>query len=398
MIKNVIFSIAEACQKLTFDNQVTGSFSDVKTLYDAEKGNILKTSPLTDASVRPSKLQLQNVQHVLKVFNEKVVAALKLQGCYETAEFIQSVINWWNTVNVSSKGQDIRLNDPHRRVQDLSSTSLQTLHQLFQQAPSGHGKGRQQCLTQDTKRALVQTMQGLAALCRYLLTYADFKFVLLREIQSDKIEGEFSVYRQSTGANAFMTSGDVMQACKKRLARHAASYLESIECLAVEYKTHHTCVASAVDAEDASLIEDSVAQPVLSAHEESCAAYVAGWVEHKCADSLTFSDEEPLVASEVGAFIKEVSRGSLTVPHQSTFDLVRFGLTFLKKARHRACCRQRLMKVLSTIATSYDIDICDKLGRHLANVLLSGLHNLEKDQQKNGVLLQTSIKKARLSD
>lgn len=374
-----------------------GSFHDVKMLYDAEKGNILKTSPLTDASVRPSKLQLQNVQHVLRVFNEKVVAALKLQGSNETATFIQFVVDWWNTVNVSSKGQDIRLNDSHRRVQDLSSTDLETFHQKFQQAPSGHGKSRKQSMTHDTKRAMVQTMQGLAALCKHLLTRADFKFVLLREVQSDKIEGEFSVYRQSTGANAFMTSGDVMQACKKRLARHAASYLQSMEFSSAENKAH-TCVGAAVEAEDASFIENCVAQPVLSVPEESCAAYVAGWVEHKCADSLSFSDEEPLVTSEVGAFITEVSRGSLTVPHQSTFDIVRFGLTFMKKARHRACCRQRLMTVLSTIATCYDIDTSDKMRRHLANVLLSGLHNLEKDQQRNGVLLQTSIKKARLSE
>ena len=44
------------------------------------------------------------------------------------------------------------------------------------------------------------------------------------QLQNDKIKGEFSVYRQSKDANVFMTSGNVMQACKKRLARHAASY------------------------------------------------------------------------------------------------------------------------------------------------------------------------------
>ena len=77
--------VSEDCQKMTFDNQVTGSFNDVRKLYDAEKANLLKTSPLTDAAVRPSKLQLQNVQHVLKVFNDKVEAALRLQKCGDTA-------------------------------------------------------------------------------------------------------------------------------------------------------------------------------------------------------------------------------------------------------------------------------------------------------------------------
>ena len=155
---------------MTFDNQVTGSFSDVRKLYDAGKENLLKTSPLTDAAVRPSKLQLQNVQHVLKVFNDKVEAALRLQKCGDTADIIQFVLNWWNVVNVSSKHQEARLNDPHRHVQDLTSTNLSDYHQIFQRVPSGHGKGREHCVTHDTKKALVKTMQGMASICAHLLT------------------------------------------------------------------------------------------------------------------------------------------------------------------------------------------------------------------------------------
>ena len=263
---------------MTFDNQVTGSFSDVRKLYDAEKANLLKTSPLTDAAVRPSKLQLQNVQHVLKVFNDKVEAALRLQKCGDTADFIQFVLNWWNVVKVSSKHQEARLNDPHRSVQDHPSTNLSDYQRIFQRAPSGHGKGRKQCVTHDTKKALVQTMQGLTSICAHLLNHAGFQYVLFRELQSDRIEGEFSVYRQSTGANAFMTSGDVLTACKKRLASHAASYLETLD---VNGETKaHTCVTTAIDVEDATFIEDCT-EPSLSIHEESSAAYVAGWLE-KC--------------------------------------------------------------------------------------------------------------------
>ena len=143
---------------MTLDNQVTGSFSDVRKLYDAEKENLLKTSPLTNAAVRPSKLQLQNVQHVLKVFNEKVEAALRLQKCSNTADFIHFILNWWNVVNVSSKHQEARLNDPHRHVQDHTSTNLSEYHRIFKSAPSGHGKNREECVTHDTKKALVQTM------------------------------------------------------------------------------------------------------------------------------------------------------------------------------------------------------------------------------------------------
>ena len=264
---------SEAYQKMTFDNQVTGSFSDVRKLYDAEKENLLKNSPLTNAAVRPSKFQLQNVQHELKVFNDKVEAALRLQKCGNTADFIQFVLNWWNVVNVSSKHQETRLNDPHRHVQDHSSTNRSEYHRIFQRAPSGQGKGRKECVTHDTKKAFVQTMQGLTCICEHLLTHAGFQYVLLRELQSDWIEDEFSVFRQSTGANTFVTSGDVLTACKKRLARYAASYLETLE-VTVETMAH-TCVTTAIDGEDAKFIEDCTA-PSLSIHEVSSAAYVAG--------------------------------------------------------------------------------------------------------------------------
>ena len=176
-------------------------------------------------------------------------------------------------MNVSSKHQEARLNDPHRHVQDYTSTNLSHNHCILQRAPSGHGKGREQCVTYDTKRALVQTMQGLTSICAHLLTRAGFQYVLLRELQSDRIEGEFSVYRQSTDANAFVTSGDVFTASKKRLARYAASYLETLE-VTVETMAH-ACVTTAIDAEEAAFIEDCI-EPLLSIQEESSAAYVAG--------------------------------------------------------------------------------------------------------------------------
>ena len=250
-------------------------------------------------------------------------------------------------------------------------------------------------MTHDTKKALVQTMQGLSSICTYLLNHAGFQYVLLRELQSDRNEGEFSVYRQSTGANVFMTCGDVMTACKRRLARYAASYLETLK-LTVE-TTSHTCVATVIDTEDATFIEECT-EPSLSVQEVSSAAYVAGWLEMKCTEHLNFTEEDELVQTEVSAFIEEVSRGSLTIPHQTTFDLVRCGLAFMTKARHRACCRRRLMMVLQVMETYKDLKTSDQLRKHLANVLLSGLHNLERDQQRNAVLLQTSIKKARMMD
>ena len=109
----------------------------MSALYATEKENILKTTPLTYASVYPSKLQLQNVQHVLNVFNEKVVVALRLMKKNDTVDFIDQLLTWWKIQNVSSKGQDARMRDPNRAVQTKDSTNLQPYLDLFTNAQSG---------------------------------------------------------------------------------------------------------------------------------------------------------------------------------------------------------------------------------------------------------------------
>ena len=129
--------ITEKCNKLTIDGVIVGCFDDVRALYATEKENILKTTLLTYASVYPSKLQLQNVQHVLNVFNEKVVAALRLMKKNDTADFIDQLLTWWKIQNVSSKGQDARMRDFNRAVQTKDSTNLQPYLDLFTNAQSG---------------------------------------------------------------------------------------------------------------------------------------------------------------------------------------------------------------------------------------------------------------------
>ena len=236
-------------------------------------------------------------------------------------------------------------------------------------------------------------MAGLNGVCQYLLSEeANFQYVLLRELQSDRLEGEFGVYRQSTGANNFMSCGDVVSAYKKRLTQHAASHLEYVEHHLEERE--HVCAD--LDINDATFIETCIELP-LSPSEEMSAAYVAGWLEMKCAGMLNFADDDELVKSPISDFILEVSRGSLIVPHVKVYELVRLGLKFMNKAQHRACCRQRLCKVFAILTTFCEIDItCPKLFMHLSNVLLHGLHKLDRDLDKESVLYQTSVKKLRM--
>ena len=123
------------------------------------------------------------------------------------------------------------------------------------------------------------------------------------------------------------------------------NFLKSLEF--EEEQHNHGCIGSVV-IDDASAMEESVSSITLSSSEKSSCAYVAGWLEGKC-DELVFTDDDPLVTSEVKNFIEEVSRGCLKIPHECTYHLVELGLCFVKKARRRACCCRRLSSVLSTM-------------------------------------------------
>ena len=127
-------------------------------------------------------------------------------------------------------------------------------------------------MTHDTRKALIQTTEGQIALCKHSFTIG-FEYVLLRDIQSDRIEGEFSVYRQSTGANAFMVAADVLSSFKNRLARYAASFLESVaNDSEPQASTSHECVGVAY--KDATDIEACIGDITLTETEEYAYAYV----------------------------------------------------------------------------------------------------------------------------
>ena len=70
-----------------------------------------------------------------------------------------------------------------------------TTFKRMDDSPKGR---RMHSLTADTSNALHQTLSGLIALIKYKLDVG-FKYVLPGKDQSDKIEAEFGIYRQSSG-------------------------------------------------------------------------------------------------------------------------------------------------------------------------------------------------------
>ncbi len=238
----------------------------------------------------------------------------------------------------------------------------------------------------------MQTVEGFINVCKYLIDTAGFSYVILGEMQSDRLEGEFSNYRQMNGANLFMTVGNVSAAFKKRLCKFSARYLEMLDTEAVQVRSHE---CKEISFENAECIEKVVEVP-LTGHEEYAIAYVSGWLEKKCSQ-LLFSEEDQILGSSAKLFVEELSRGKLIVPHTSTFQFVKSSLCFMKIQKQEMCCQKQLMKHLVLMNNYFDFgDFSNNFLRRLANVLLKGLHNLEKDNEVNQVLYQTTVKKARL--
>ena len=78
---------------------------------------MVKLAPaLSKKVLYPSNLERQNVLLAVKLFDEKNIAALKLQSreCNGTAEFLEIILSWWKVVNVRSPKSGHHLRDPFR--------------------------------------------------------------------------------------------------------------------------------------------------------------------------------------------------------------------------------------------------------------------------------------------
>ena len=133
-----------------------------------------------------------------------------------------------------------------------------------------------------------------------------------------------------------MTAGDVLSSYKQRLSKFAASHLQSL-AFAADTPTHE---CRGVEYPDAVSIEECLHGTLNDTEELSC-AYVAGWLEMKCKDLLLPKDED-LITGQALNFISEISRESLTIPHIVTFEFVKSGLLYMKRAKTDACCRKKI--------------------------------------------------------
>ena len=198
-IRNNWFTEKSKRLTLTFRGQIlTGNWNDIISIYEKERGNPVTRTLLSFEAVFPSPIDRQKVSLMTQVFDDKIVAALRSSGFHATAEFLSVFVRCWKIVNIKDCRAHIKLNDPDRKP-FCSSTDdrlgfLEDLGLSVSEMCGGKGSSRHLSLTSETRTAFFKTINGMINLIKFLLC-GDHTYVLPGQLQSDRLEAEFGVYR-----------------------------------------------------------------------------------------------------------------------------------------------------------------------------------------------------------
>jgi hypothetical protein len=185
--------------KINFNGvECLGKWSDICAIFEKERSNVVKRTSLTHEACYPNNLELQKVSLFNLVFNEKNVVALKLDGLQSTATLLDYFSRLWKILNIKSPESHFYLNDPDRRpfrnTDDPRLVFLESMADAIGNMKGGKGPNRIASLTSETRDALASTIRGLIHLWKRLLSVG-YIYVLPGVFQSDRLEGEFGIYR-----------------------------------------------------------------------------------------------------------------------------------------------------------------------------------------------------------
>ena len=144
---------------------------------------------------------------------KKTVACLKINGRADTALFVELVTRMWKMLNINKPDSVQNLNDPDREkfstVDDSRLDFLLGMAQSFKLMDASKKGCRVKCLTSDTANALHQTIHAIADITKTMLK-SGHSYVLPGKIQSDRLEGEFGIYRGGAGGDYYIAYEQVL--------------------------------------------------------------------------------------------------------------------------------------------------------------------------------------------
>ena len=142
--------------------------------------------------------------------------------------------------------------------------------------------------TNDTSNALRLTINGFVDVIKTLLS-SEYTYVLPGKIQSDRVEAEFGIYRQSSGGKFLMSEEQVVSLQIQRLKPFPALNVE------MKVNVHNSCCKTGLQdsEEDLDLVERCFVEASnLSMVEKSTLLYISGYVARnegiKCSNYRNF--------------------------------------------------------------------------------------------------------------
>ena len=119
---------------------------------------------------------------------------MKQGNFHGTSIFVERVTGLWKILNIRSLGAAKNLNDPDRmKFTDGNDERLIFWSEMATTDSCKQGK-RINTLTEYTTNALHVTLLEMVDLIKTFLS-SGHKYVLSEKIQSDRVEGEFGIYR-----------------------------------------------------------------------------------------------------------------------------------------------------------------------------------------------------------
>ena len=229
-------------------------------------------------------------------------------------------------------------------------------------------------MTSQTQHAFLQTLAGLIALTTDLLLIHGFPYVFLGQFQSDKLEGEFGVYRQSSGGCYFISVEQLLCSARFRRMQLYSRLCELDASSHVPASCFATCLS---DDEVAFLDYCPEAADNLSPEENASIYYVCGYIAKKNRTSRATSPESN--------FTELVSRGLLTYPPKWLFVFGQLTYSFFVSSGIR--CVTRLSQAFVLVyETFFDMTIdyptLSSICRRLSNCVLKGFVRRDSETTK----------------
>ena len=317
--------ITEKMKKLRFEKFETGEeliaeWKHIVDIYKEEKDLVVKHTLLNYATIFPTNFEKQKVQLTFNVFNEKTVAVLKMNGADSTEAFVRLVTRMVNMLNVRSPHTATKLNDPDRetfrRVDDDRFEFLKNMAGMFEKMDSESSKypGRVMCLTSQSSNALSVTIRGVVEATKTLLQKG-LDYVLTGDINDERLEGEFGIFRGLNGGNYYMSA----EHCQNALKLQRIKLFSRLEKDVFLEHTENDCCKQAITDKELeqldSCLEDS---SDISTKEKSTLYYISGYV---CRKENLQTESAPTIDLPESEFTQYVSRGKLCHPPRDLYDL-----------------------------------------------------------------------------